>query len=169
MSNKSLDRSGDSPLRNLILRRGLNVFAPPGQLNRSMPRILPIVRRLFRSRVGWVLAITEIAVIVFWFRGGTVMSSVENLAADDVWTGRFIGGRFVELHSTLSCVLVVINVIPVFTAQLLSKVVSFVIPTLSVPALSWVHAFELLLLTTVQWLIVGYFIEQMIALVRNRD
>jgi hypothetical protein len=32
--NKTLDRSGDSPLRNLTPPRGSNVFAPPVQLNR---------------------------------------------------------------------------------------------------------------------------------------
>ena len=34
--NKSLDRSGGCAICTIMVRRRLNEFAPPGQLNRSM-------------------------------------------------------------------------------------------------------------------------------------
>jgi hypothetical protein len=126
-----------------------------------------VINRLVRSRVGWLLVIAQLGTIVYWFRRGVAASSIDYLGANTVYTGRFIGNRFVELNSSLSEVLVLSNVIPVVIAQLLSKIVFFIIPSLTVPALSWVHAVELLFLTTVQWLIVGAFIERLIALARD--
>jgi hypothetical protein len=101
-----------------------------------------VAKSLVRSRVGWVFAIIQLGIIAYWFRRGVAASSVDYLGADTVYTGRFIGNRFVELNSSLSGVLVLINVIPVAIAQFLSKVVLFIVPSLTVPALSWVHALE---------------------------
>jgi hypothetical protein len=129
--------------------------------------MLTLLKRLVCSRVGWLLAIVQLAIIVYWFSRGVAATSFDYLGAETVYTGRFIGNRFVELDSSLSMALVLINAIPVAMAQLLSKVVLFVVPSLTVPVLSWVHALELVFLTTVQWLIVGAFIERMIVLVRD--
>jgi hypothetical protein len=140
-----------------------------GEQQRSVPRMFALVKRLVHSRVGWVLAITQLGIILYWFRRGVAATSVDYLGADTVYTGRFVAGRFVELGSYLSAALVLINAIPVAMAQLLSKGVLFVAPSLSVPMLSWVHAFELLFLSTLQWLIIGCFVERMVALARMRD
>ena len=132
-----------------------------------MPSMIATINRLVRSRVGWLLVFVQYGMILYWFRRAVAPSSGDYMGAEVVYTGQLIGNKWVELDSSLSVVVVLMNVIPVEMAQVLSKIVLFIVPSLTVPALSWVHAVELLFLTTLQWLIVGAFIERIIALAKD--
>lgn len=126
------------------------------------------VRRLVGSRLGWVLLTIQLCFIIYWFGRGDTSVIIANMTADDVYTGRFIGGRLVELGSSLSWTLVLINVLPLLAGQALVKLLILLAPNLSVTALSWVQASQLLALSCLQWLLIGYFVERMIKLARSR-
>ncbi len=130
--------------------------------------ISPHVRHLISSRLGWILFSVQLTLILFWFglaQGGDDAS----LTAEAVYTGRFIGGRFVELNSALAMTLVLVNAIPLLIAQGALKALLLILPSLSVRTLSWVQAAQLLAMSSLQSLMAGCFVERMIKLARMRD
>ena len=130
---------------------------------------MPFFRNLICSRIGWLLVTVQLCLILYWFGQGSLEPNAANLTAEDIYSGRFIGGRFVELDSTLSWTLVLINVLPLVVAQGLIKLLFLLSPSLQVTTLSWVQAVQLLALSSLQWLMVGHFIERMIRLARWRS
>ena len=86
---------------------------------------------------------------------------------DEVITGGFIGGRYMDLDSRLLWALVTLNVVPLLSSQVAVKCLNLLWPGLSVHTISWVYAYLLVALSSAQWLLVGYFIERMFKLYRN--
>ena len=126
-----------------------------------------------RSRVGLLLLYAHLCLIVIYF---APLKPVEyfyepNRAArlasyDEVVTGRFIGGKFMDFDSAIISALVPLNAVPVLVGQAALRCVILLWPGLSVHALSWVYAYLLVTLSSAQWLIVGHFIERMFKLYR---
>jgi hypothetical protein len=98
----------------------------------------------------------QLTLILFWFGHGRTGSDA-GLTAEAVYTGRYIAGRFVDLHSWLSVGVVLTNILPVVIGQGLSKMVLLVIPALSVRTLSWIHAVQLLAASSFQSLMIWIF------------
>lgn len=129
---------------------------------------MPFFRNLICSRLGWLLVTVQLCLILYWFGQGTFEPNAADVTAEDTYTGRFIGSRFVELDSTLSWTLVLINVLPLVVAQGLMKLLLLLLPELKITTLSWIQAVQLLALSSSQWLMVGRFIERMFSLARLR-
>jgi len=83
--------------------------------------VLALMKRLISSRLGWVLLSIQMILILYWF-GHAQVGSSGDLTAEAVYTGRFIAGRFVELQSLLSGMLVRLNVLPLLIGQGLMRV-----------------------------------------------
>lgn len=133
----------------------------------------PLIKSALRSRVGVLLLYANLCLIVVYF---ATLEPVDyfyepNPAArlasyDEVITGRFIGGRYMDFDSTVLWALVSLNLLPLLSGQAVVKFTILLWPGLSVHALSWVYAYLLVTLSSVQWLCVGHFIEKMFKLYR---
>ncbi len=130
------------------------------------------IKRVAGSRLGHLLLVIHLCLILFYFaqlNDVYAFNAVPSATAEDVITGRVIGGHYLNFDSTLLWSLVAINILPVFLCQALIKIVILMFPHLSVNTISWVQAYQMVIRTSVQWLLVGYFIERMIKLYRASE
>jgi hypothetical protein len=133
----------------------------------------PLIKSAIRSRVGVLFLYANLCLIVAYFAPLEPVDysydpdTAARLASyDEVITGRFIGGRYTDFDSTALWVLVALNLLPLLSGQVALKCVILLWPGLSVHALSWVYAYLLVTLCSVQWLLVGHFVERMFKLYR---
>lgn len=134
----------------------------------------PSIKSAARSRVGVLLLYANLCLVVAYF---ATLEPVDyfydadpaaRLASyEEVVTGRFIGGRYTDFDSALLWVLVPLNVLPLLSGQAALKCFILLWPGLSAHALSWVYAYLLVALCSVQWLLVGHFVERMFKLYRD--
>ena len=134
----------------------------------------PFIKSAIRSRVGHLLVVTHLCLVVGYFAPLEPVAyfyepnpTVRAASFDEVITGRFIGGRYMDFESAALRILVPLNVLPLLMSQAVTKCFILLLPQLSVHALSWIHAFLLVALSSVQWLCVGYFIEKMFKLYKS--
>ena len=132
--------------------------------------MLSFIKRIAVSRLGHLLLVIHLCLLLFYFAQLNEPYSVQPSATvEDVITGRFIGGHYMHFDSTLLWSLVAINILPLLLCQALIKIVILLFPHLGVNILSWVQAYQMVVITSVQWLLVGYFIERMIKLSRASE
>jgi hypothetical protein len=132
-----------------------------------------LIKSAMRSRVGLLLLYANLCLNVAYVAPLKPVdyfyepNPATRLASyDEVITGRFIGGRYMDFDSTVLWVLVSLNLLPLLSGQAALRCVILLWPGLGVHALSWVYAYLLVTLSSVQWLCVGYFIERMFKLYR---
>ncbi len=111
----------------------------------------------------------HLCLITYCFAQSDTGNNYAGVGIEHVITGFFIGGRFLDSNSTLLFCLVLVNLLPIIIDQGLLKIVIFLLPHLNVEILSWVKAYQLVVLTSLQWLLLGHFIERMIKLFRGTD
>ncbi len=132
--------------------------------------MLSFIKRVVGSRLGHLLLVIHLCLLLFYFAQLNESYSVPPSAtAEDVITGRFIGGHYMNFDSTLLWTLVLINILPLFLSQAFIKIVILLFPHLSAITFSWVQAYQMVVTTSVQWLLIGYFIERMIKLYRASE
>lgn len=133
----------------------------------------PLIKSAVRSRVGLLLLYANLCLIVAYFAPLKPVDyfhepnpAARSASYDEVITGRFIGGRYMDFDSTVLWALVSLNFLPLLSGQAALKCVILLRPELGAHALSWVYAYLLVTLSSVQWLFVGHFIEKMFKLYR---
>ena len=130
-----------------------------------------LIKSAMRSRAGVLLLYANLCLIVVYFAPLKPVgyfyepNPAPRLASyDEVITGRFVGGRYMDFDSTVLWALVFLNFLPLLSGQAALKCVILLWPGLSAHALSWVYAYLLVTLSSVQWLLIGHFIERMFKL-----
>ncbi len=129
--------------------------------------VLSFIKRVLSSPCGLLLASVHLSLVVCYFVQLEVTGCPFGL--EGVITGSTIGDRYMDFESTLLIVLVGLNLLPLLLSQGILKIVIILLPQLSVSTFSWVMAYLLIGLSSVQWLLVGYFIERMMEIYRSSD
>lgn len=125
------------------------------------------IKRTTDSRIGHLLAAVNLCLIVYYFNQLKITGCP--LGLEGVITATTIGDRYMDFESTLLFVLAILNILPLLLAQGILEIIIFLIPQWSVSTFSWVMAYLLIGLTSVQWLLVGYFIERTIKTYRASE
>lgn len=125
------------------------------------------VKRVTSSRIGHLLFAAHPCLVNYYF---AQLETTENsFGLEGVITGMYIGGRYMDFDSTLLFVLELLNILPLVLSQGILEIIIFLLPQLSVRTFSWVMAFLLVSLSSLQMLLVGYFIERMVKIYRTSE
>nr|MDQ3818035.1 hypothetical protein [Acidobacteriota bacterium] len=130
------------------------------------------LKRILKNRLGHLLLVFHLCLTVYYFAQLNVEygRGTEHLTVSrQDLSGRFIAGRFIDFDSGLFKILFFLDLIPLHIHMLITKAVIYLFPYLGVQTVSWVQASLLLVLTSIQWLLVGYFIGKMIKLWRASE
>jgi hypothetical protein len=128
----------------------------------------PLTKSAASSRVGQLLCLVMQGLVsYFYFFGMSVPSAHATPPIYSVGNGGFIAGRWVDFDSSLFPVLILSNLLPLLISNLVIDLVVDLFPRTNVITASWVYACLFLTLISMQWLIVGSFIEKMVKLYQD--
>lgn len=125
-----------------------------------------LIKHVSQSRLGHLLLTLHLCLLLYYFAQlNEVHSFSDTPTLEHVTSDLLIGGRFVHFNS-MFWLIWIIDIIPLVVCKPLLQVDIELFPHLSVNVVSWLQAGQIVLLTSIQWLLVGYFIERMIKLYR---
>ena len=117
------------------------------------------VRRFFTNRIGWFLAVAHFCLTVYDFAQKTVDDGCEPSSA----AGHYlIAGRYFHwtYESLIHQVTILLDFPSLIVSEFLMSPISYFIPVNNcVYTRSWIFAYVLLVVTSLQWLIVGFIIQ----------
>ena len=129
--------------------------------------VLRFIKSVARSRVGQILFVVHMSLVIFEFAQKTPVPRAElNVFSSEeiVSTSDLIAGRYYHFgHESLLLQFISLIDIPgFFIGYILSLPISYILPPLGAYDDSWLAAIILLCGTSIQWFIIGYYIERVI-------
>ena len=126
-----------------------------------------LIKRVLTSRTGQLLVVVHLLVVVYDFAQKDVQKydPAERCLSVSEWevTGGLIAGRFFHFtyESTLHKLTVVADLPSLLLSSLLTAPIYRIYPDLCVYTASWIDAAVLLVVTSFQWLFMGFVIERL--------
>ena len=132
------------------------------------------IKNLAGSRLGQILLVIHLCLVVYDFANNPAEGyDYPNCTKVSEWdvSGTLIANRFfhhLENESTLLVTLLILDLPALLLGMvLLVPVEKILLQSVCVETASWVSAVVLLLLTSIQWLIIGYVVERLIRWLRK--
>ena len=136
-----------------------------------MESILQLTRKVVSSRLGQFLFVTHLILVIYAFgvKSTADFGQIWNDCATLPIAGRAIR---IPFESPLLKTLALLDLPSLFIyyviGLLIFVLIGLIAPNVSAYTVSWIGAVILLLLTSVQWLLIGSFIEWLIRRMMNR-
>ncbi len=129
-----------------------------------------LIKSSASSRGGQILCAVNLALVGYFYffsmavpaDNSTFKPSFDKLSF--VGNGGFIAGGWVDFDSSLLLPLILLNLLPLLISNVVINPIIEFVPQLNAVVASWVYAGLLLALISMQWLVVGSFIEKMFKL-----
>ncbi|MCW5960880.1 MAG: hypothetical protein KIS76_12020 [Pyrinomonadaceae bacterium] len=130
--------------------------------------MVPLLKRIFTNRIGWLLAVVHFCLIVYDFAQKKPLSYDANVCEPPpAFAGQYIlAGRSFHLYyeSLIHQVIFYLDIPASIVGGLVMIPVAYLLPAnFCVYTASWVIAFVLLATTSLQWMIVGLVIQRTFA------
>ena len=122
------------------------------------------IRGIFTNRIGWFLAVVHLCLTVYDFAQKSPLNyDLNNCEPPPNFAGHYlIAGRYFHFtnESLIHQVTILLDFPSLIVSGLVMIPISFLFPTnLCVYTESWIFAFVLLMVASLQWLIVGFIIQ----------
>lgn len=127
--------------------------------------MLRIIKSIFTNRIGWFLSVSHLCLAIYDFSDKKAQEfDANNCTLANEWsvTGYLIAGRFFHFtyESLIHKWMFFLDLPAVILSGFVMMPVSYFLPTnICAYTLSWIYAFILLVLTSLQWLLVGYLLQ----------
>ena len=136
-------------------------------LNGRQVQIKQMIKRVVFNRIGWVLSTINLSVLIFYYSSymQPYLGELEP-GMSFVFTGSMFAGRWMGSDSILIFILL-IDLIPLMLATFWIQMVVLGFPTLGAVSASWISAVFFVGFGSLQWQIVGTFVDHLLGLRRE--